>query len=143
MIKFLYILFFLFFISCLSKDNRINTNEINEDQTETKSSFHKSISIDEFVEIYTKYDYSLIDVRTYSEYSNGHIKGSQNIDFYSETFTQILSGLDKSKVYMVYCRSGNRSFQAMLQMKEMDFLYVYNMEGGINEYINLGYPVEY
>ncbi len=50
--------------------------------------------------------------------------------------------LDKSKTYMLYCRSGNRSGQAMDSMKYKGFTKIYNMQSGFNQYQNLGYPVE-
>ncbi|HLV15298.1 MAG TPA: rhodanese-like domain-containing protein, partial [Xanthomarina sp.] len=44
----------------------------------------------------------LIDVRTPEEFQEGHIKGAQNIDYYSEGFTDEFNKLDKSKPVYLY-----------------------------------------
>ncbi len=72
----------------------------------------------------------LLDVRTQSEYAHGTIKGSINIDFYSNTFNNKISSLDKSKTYYVFCRSGNRSGKACNLMTQMG-MKAYNLDGGI------------
>jgi rhodanese-related sulfurtransferase len=86
-------------------------------------------------------DFIIVDVRTPEEFNDGHIENAVNIDFYSETFRQDLDKLDKSKVYLVYCRSGNRSGQAMDIMDELGFQEVYNLDTGIQEWIAKGFPV--
>lgn len=72
-------------------------------------------------------DIVIIDVRTREEYSNGHLKGSLNIDFLKSSFKSEISKLDKNKKYKVYCRSGNRSGQAERLMKSMGFKSVDNV----------------
>ncbi|MFP5520334.1 MAG: rhodanese-like domain-containing protein [Bdellovibrionia bacterium] len=66
-------------------------------------------------------DYVLVDVRTPQEYQQKHLSGAQNIDFYSPNFATSLKALDKNKEYKIYCRSGNRSGQAIRLMKELGF----------------------
>lgn len=80
------------------------------------------------------------DVRTPDEYAEGHIKNTINIDYYSETFRDELNELDKNKKYLIYCRSGSRSKGALGVMEESDFMEVYNMLGGIVQWISKGYP---
>lgn len=73
----------------------------------------------------------LVDVRTSKEYSNGHIKGARNIDFYSADFVQQLEKqLDKSQPVMLYCRTGKRSEKAARKMAELGFREVYDLQGG-------------
>ena len=48
--------------------------------------------------------------------------------------------MDKSKTYLIYCRSGNRSGQALDIMEELNFREVYNMMGGILEWEAEGLP---
>ena len=48
----------------------------------------------------------ILDVRTAEEYSGGHIEGSTNIDVKSESFKEEVGKLDKSKTYLVHCRTG-------------------------------------
>lgn len=74
----------------------------------------------------------IIDVRTIAEYQKGHAQGSLNLDFYSPTFADEIKKLDTSKSYQLYCRSGNRSGQAVGLMKSLGFSDVVNV-GGLTE----------
>ena len=76
-------------------------------------------------------DFVIIDVRTPQEFTGGHIDNAINIDFYAETFRDELNDLDKSQTYLVYCRSGVRSRNALNTMEELNFQEGYNMLGGI------------
>jgi rhodanese-related sulfurtransferase len=87
-------------------------------------------------------DFVILDVRTDKEYSKGHLKDSANIDYKSETFVEEMGKLDKSKTYVVYCRSGRRSAAAADIMKEAGFVDVYMLEGGIVGWQSDGFPVE-
>lgn len=74
----------------------------------------------------------VIDIRTKEEFESGHIPGAENIDFYQTAqFSAYLDGLDKTKRYLIYCKSGNRSNQAYEIMKEKGFLNVTELQGGI------------
>ena len=64
---------------------------------------------------------AIIDVRTPSETSAGHIEGALLFDIYDETFMGQLSTLDKSANYYLYCRSGSRSGQAIDIMQQEGF----------------------
>ena len=79
-------------------------------------------------------NFKILDVRTPDEYNSGHVEGAINIDFNSDTFNDILSRLDKSGEYLVYCRSGNRSSGAVKAMEDMEFATIYHMGGGIIEW---------
>ena len=79
-------------------------------------------------------DFVIIDVRTPEEFAEGHIENVINLDYYSETFRDELNKLDKNKMYLIYCRSGNRSGKALNIMEELNFREVYNMSGGIIEW---------
>ena len=84
----------------------------------------------------------LLDVRTQKEYAEGHLAGSQQLDYLNpEAFDAGISKLDKSRTYYIYCRSGKRSHGACLKMQKQGFK-VYDMEGGILNWTKLGMPVE-
>ncbi|MBO7180215.1 MAG: rhodanese-like domain-containing protein, partial [Bacteroidales bacterium] len=51
-----------------------------------------------------------------------------------------LQGLDKSKTYYLYCRSGRRSNQAANRMLKEGFK-VFDMKGGIIEWQKAGLPI--
>ncbi len=68
----------------------------------------------------------IIDVRTPAEFQSGHLEGALNIDVQSPTFMAQISELDPSADYFIYCRSGNRSGQAISQMANMGFTSMIN-----------------
>jgi len=73
----------------------------------------------------------LVDVRTPLEYDASHIAGALNIDYENSNFESEISKLDKSKVYFVYCRSGNRSSKSVILMKKIGINNIYDLQGGI------------
>ncbi|MBX9470632.1 rhodanese-like domain-containing protein [Microcella sp.] len=63
----------------------------------------------------------VIDVRTPAEFASGHLEGAVNIDVQSADFESRISELDPAGTYFVYCRSGNRSGQAIARMEALGF----------------------
>lgn len=82
-----------------------------------------------------------LDVRTPGEFMSGFIKGAKNIDFQSGNFENEIATLDKNETYAVYCRSGNRSGQAVKVMHDSGFHNVYNLNGGVIDWTNAGMPL--
>jgi rhodanese-related sulfurtransferase len=80
-------------------------------------------------------DFIIIDVRTSAEYGDGHLENAVLVDYKSESFREEINKLDHSKKYLVYCRTGVRSAGARDIMKDLDFLDISNMSGGITEWI--------
>ncbi len=77
----------------------------------------------------------VIDVRTPTEWQQGVISGADLfIDYNSPAFKQQLANLDKSKTYIIYCRSGGRSAGASQVMIDSGFKNVINMQGGITSW---------
>ena len=77
----------------------------------------------------------VIDVRTPAEWQQGVIEGADLfIDYNSPTFKSQIAKLDKSKTYIVYCRSGGRSAGASQVMIDNGFKNVINMQGGISSW---------
>jgi len=85
-------------------------------------------------------DFVILDVRTPEEFADGHIENAINLDYYSETFQDELDKLDKKKTYLIYCRSGKRSSNALNIAGELEFREAYNMLGGIIEWKAEGLP---
>jgi rhodanese-related sulfurtransferase len=88
-------------------------------------------------------DFVVLDVRTPGEYDPQHLEGAINRDYYDSDFDQQLNVLPKHKKYLIHCRSGSRSNQAMNVMYDLGFEEVYNMLGGINAWNSNGFPVTY
>lgn len=84
---------------------------------------------------------TVLDVRTKDEYNEGHIENATNIDFYEPTFEENLKKLDKSKEYVVHCKSGGRSAKAADLMDKLGFPSVCNVSGGITAWGEKGLPV--
>lgn len=73
-----------------------------------------------------------VDVRTPEEIAAGVITGTTLFaDIKAPDFEAKIAALDKSKAYIMYCRSGVRSSQAAEYMRSKGFTRVYNLEGGI------------
>ena len=84
----------------------------------------------------------ILDVRTPKEFSEGHLTGATNIDFFSPDFSEKLSKLDKDKSYLVHCAVGGRSAKARDKMKAMKFNSIYHLEGGMKAWEEAGKKVE-
>jgi len=76
-------------------------------------------------------DAVLLDVRTKLEFNQARIPYSILIDFYSSDFEKQINKLDRKKKYLIYCRSGNRSYYAVSKMLEMGFEDVAHLASGI------------
>jgi phage shock protein E len=73
----------------------------------------------------------LLDIRTPQEYEQGHMPNSTLLNIYHPSFLNEIQKLDKNKNYYLYCRSGNRSYNAGELMIELGFKNVYNLRSGI------------
>ena len=94
----------------------------------------KKINQEEFKDLIIKGNTLVIDVRTSTEFSEGHIKNAVNVDFFSKSFEATISKLDKKKTILVYCAAGGRSTSACLDFKELGFKKVYNLIGGYDDW---------
>lgn len=103
----------------------------------------KNLSPKEFNSALKTNEYKLIDIRTAEEYKDGHIKNSTQSDFYNTSeFSSYLDSLDKNSKYLIYCRSGNRSSQALKIMEEKGFKNMSDLKGGIVAWSAAAYPLE-
>lgn len=75
---------------------------------------------------------AVIDVRTPAEFAEGHLEGAINIDWQGATFADDIAQFDTAGTYVIYCRSGNRSGQAISAMTEMGFTDLTNA-GSVDE----------
>ena len=89
-----------------------------------------SVEADEFAREIAKEGVQLVDVRTASEYADGHIPNAVNIDVFSSDFAEKIATLDKAKTLAIYCRSGRRSKAAAEQAVKLGFKVV-ELDGGV------------
>ncbi|HJR99622.1 MAG TPA: rhodanese-like domain-containing protein [Flavobacterium sp.] len=91
----------------------------------------KTVQVDAFAkEIKNTQKPQILDVRTPSEFTEGHIEKATNIDWLGENFIKDSEKLDKNKTVYVYCKSGRRSLKASEKLAELGFKNIYNLDGG-------------
>lgn len=74
-------------------------------------------------------DSVIIDVREPDEYHEGHIPGVPLVPM--QTIPNLVEGFSKDKEYIFVCRSGNRSQNVSLFLKEQGLNQVTNYDGGM------------
>ncbi|MEK6622818.1 MAG: rhodanese-like domain-containing protein [Planctomycetota bacterium] len=82
----------------------------------------------------------LLDVRTKEEYNESYIKTAHLIPV--QELEQNIDLIPKDRNVVVYCASGKRSAKACGILKNKGLKSLYNIEGGIRQWMADGYPVE-
>ncbi|MGN6494816.1 MAG: MBL fold metallo-hydrolase [Agriterribacter sp.] len=79
---------------------------------------------------------NFVDVRKESEFSEGHVKGAENVEL--DYINDQLGRLDKNKTYYVHCAGGYRSmvFNSILRSRGYDNLI--NVQGGYKAIVQSG-----
>lgn len=93
------------------------------------------LTADEFEQHLQHDNILLVDVRTPQEFAQGHLRGAVNIDIYNDNFLSRMQSLDTTQTLLLYCHSGNRSKQALQMLEKSGFKAVYDLDGGILEWI--------
>ncbi|MFT5983629.1 MAG: rhodanese-related sulfurtransferase [Ulvibacter sp.] len=89
-----------------------------------------NINVEKFNARMTEPNVVILDVRTPKEIADGTIAGAMGIDVKGKEFDEKVKALDKTKTYLVYCRSGRRSSKACGIMANKGFEKLYNLKGG-------------
>ena len=84
----------------------------------------------------------LLDVRTPGEYSESHLEGAKNVDFFCPDFRAQIENHDREKIYVVYCKKGIRGERTRDLMHNCGFFRVVNIRGGIEGWKQAGLPVK-
>lgn len=101
--------------------------KISEDKNQNG---YISISMEEAKEIFaTPGEYIILDVRTPSEYANGHIPGAINIANESIVDERPAKLPDLNQIIYVYCRTGHRSKLASAKLAELGYTNIYEFGG--------------
>lgn len=125
-------------LSC--KENKTETQEVTK--SEQQKVINKKLASADFKSSIENKSVQLIDVRTPEEFSEGHLINANNIDFYESDFLTQMNKLDKNKPVYIYCRSGGRSGKTAVQLKKQGFTEVYDLEGGILEWMENNFEVQ-
>ncbi|MCK4855995.1 MAG: thioredoxin fold domain-containing protein, partial [Bacteroidales bacterium] len=83
----------------------------------------------------------MLDVRTKSEFKNGHIPDAGNLNFYALDFRKKLILLPRNQPIYLYCNTGYRSEKAAEILIENGYTDVYNLQHGIMEWELINLPV--
>jgi rhodanese-related sulfurtransferase len=81
-----------------------------------------------------------LDSREPAESTVSRIAGALPVG-YDHFDPAVFQGLDRSRPLVVYCSVGYRSEKMAEKAREAGFKEVYNLYGGIFEWVNQGYPV--
>ena len=92
--------------------------------------------VSDFSQLVDQHKVRVIDVRTRTEFNTGHIIGAENIDMKQADF---VGRVNAREPVAVYCRTGNRSYQAALMLAEQGIT-VYDLGGGIAAWRQAGKP---
>lgn len=136
------------FISLSCKNNQANktnnsgtvSSKVSSSDTQTIKDKITVLSPSEFKE--KSQNNPIIDVRTPMEFSQGYIKGAKNINFFDSNFTKQINSFDKSKPIYVYCKTGHRSEIASEKMIQLGFKEVYDLKGGIINWVRSNNKIE-
>ena len=114
-------------------------------QSLAKSSIIETISPRQVADLLSQRNgdpnFIILDIRTPAEFKTGHLHNAVLLDYYSKIYLSELKRLDKTKTYLIYCRSGNRSGRSLGLIKEMGFQSVYNMDQGIIGWLKKEYKI--
>ncbi len=116
----------------------INCKEGNAQEIKTV----ELISVADMEEALKVDDVQLIDVRTVREFSKGHLENAKNIVYQGANWDEQVASLDKDKPVYVYCAKGGRSAKCAALLEEAGFKKVFDLEGGITQWINEGKEIE-
>ncbi|MGL1890348.1 MAG: FAD-dependent oxidoreductase [Spirochaetaceae bacterium] len=88
---------------------------------------YKQVHVDQVREL-SESDATIIDVREVPEFDRSHLKTAINIPL--SQLRDRLDEIPKDKPLYIHCRSGQRSYNATLALKNLGFKDVYNVAGG-------------
>lgn len=100
----------------------------------------KEISVDSAHQLFLQSKAQFIDAREKKEYEVSHIKDA-TWSGYDDFKMERIADLDKNQPVVVYCSIGYRSEQITRKLKEEGFTEVYNLYGGIFEWVNRDFPI--
>ncbi len=105
----------------------------------------QEVTVDQAQELIHKHTrdatFVIVDVRTPGEFAEGHLSGAMNVNVMAPDFETQFGALDRGKTYLVYCRTGNRSAQAIQVMERLGFRSMYHMFEGIVGWQKKSFPL--
>lgn len=109
------------------------------DESMGSGTFPLISSEDLFKQIQTKpEDLTVVDVRSQNEWNSGHIQGAKHITI--KELRDKLSQIPKEKMTAVICGSGYRASIGASLLEREGYHQVCNVKGGMQEWVNKGFP---
>jgi rhodanese-related sulfurtransferase len=101
----------------------------------------KGMVVNEAVRLIDSEDSLVLDVRLDREFETGYINGAINIPV--GALEARISELDKykNKRVLVVCQTGGRSMSGARTLRKHGFEEVYNLNGGVNAWVNGNMPI--
>lgn len=96
----------------------VGSNLLNKD--------FKQVNVDKVRELVEEGAF-IVDVREEYEYKRGHVKGSVNIPL--STLRKRLSEIPRDRPVYLHCRTGQRSYNAVMALQNLGYDQVYNITG--------------
>lgn len=139
----LYTSFAIFFLFLGMWFSSKQNNNVLDSNIQGVNTLAEHLTPNQFNQALNSGKFKLIDIRTIQEYSEGHIKNAEQIDYYqAQKFSSYLDSLDKNANYLIYCRTGHRSANALQIMHSKGFTNVSDISGGYTAWISAGYSYE-
>ena len=101
----------------------------------------ETVGADKAAEMAAKPEVFVLDARTPGEYADGHLKNSVLIPHTEVQAKASELPADKEKPILCYCAAGVRSAKACKVLTGLGYKKVFNLDGGINAWIEAGKPV--
>lgn len=125
------IILILFFTGC-------SNSQPNQKEAEI---FLKNINATEFKKLVDAGNGITLDVRAPEEIADGYINNASIVNYYDEDFEKKINLIPKDKEIYIYCKSGGRSSEAAEILQKNGFNRIYQLENGIIEWEEMGYPL--
>lgn len=102
----------------------------------------KNISPSEATLLINRDALTILDVREATEFAVSHLPEAKNLPLSKIPAEIAPFAALKDQAVLLYCASGGRSTAAAHQLKRQGFTQLYNLDGGIDAWINAGFPTK-
>ena len=137
------------FLGCpniLVSANNSTEPATGQNASSVPGALHMNINATQAFELINKHKNSpgfiILDVREKHEYEADRLPGAVLLPISLPDFADRIGKLDKKAIYLVYCRSGARSLDAVKEMQKQGFENIYMLKDGIIEWRKEKLPVE-
>ena len=100
----------------------------------------KEVPIKKVNEIKAGEKLDILDTRAPKEFEVSHIEGARRFGFEKKQW-HLLDEVGKEDTILAYCTVGYRSQQVVKELREKGYENVYNLKGGLFEWMHRGRPI--